>query len=1182
LSINSPYKGLIPYSVEDAAFFFGREADREIITANLMAARLTLLYGPSGVGKSSLLNAGVVHYLRQLTQQNLVARGAPEQIVAVFNSWRDDPIVGLLECVRNSIAQVFGEKELAPISPARKPAQTLHDWTAQLNTDLFIILDQFEEYFLYHPAGDGDGTFDREFPHTVNRPDLRANFLIAIREDALAKLDRFKGRIPELFDNYLRIRYLDREAARAAIEKPIQQFNRRQAQGDAPITIEPALISEILEQVATGQVVVGAAGRGAVNLAQTSVRIETPYLQLVMIRLWEEEMSLGSSTLRLETLRRLGGAERIVRTHLDAAMSALPAEELDITARLFHHLVTRSGTKIAHTVPDLADYARLEEEQIVPVLEKLSGSGVRILRPVDSSLDQPTVARYEIFHDVLAPAILDWRARHAQARELAEIDRQRATESERHRRELAQSQASAEAQRQRAEIERERGKEHARHAKRLRRMLFALAGVVLAAIAVSIFALVQRQLVKQQARLALMRELVAAAANNLTLDPERSLWLALRAASITYNEDKTVTAETQNVLHQAIQASRARLTIPAHRDTINKVVFSPEGKKLATASTDCTAIVWDATTGEKLFAIKNHQAPVYGVVFSPNGKHLATASDDGTARIWDAATGQEQLRLTGHAAAVYDLAFSPDGKRLATVSGDRTAKIWDAASGRVLMTLSGYDDEPRWVAFSGDNIHLVTSTGKNTAKIWDTRSGRSLTLFGHSDEIYGVAASPDGKLVATSSQDKMVKLWDIASGKMVRTFLGHTHEVFAVTFSPDGKRLATASLDNSAKIWEVASGKESFTLAGHTDEVSDVAFSPDGTRLATASLDHTVKVWDLTSEHELLPIAAHDSVVNSVAFSPEDKRLATASEDKTAKIWDAKSGDIIFTLSGHTSGLLDVVYNHDGTRLATASRDHTAKLWDANSGKELFTLAGHVDKIFRVAFSPDGKRLATASGDSTAKVWDVASGREILTLKGHRHEVFGTAFSPDGQRLATGSRDATAKVWNAATGQELMVLLGHNGRVRGVTFSPDGKLIATAGDDKTAKIWDAETGKENFDLTTHTSGLVDIVFSSDGLLIATAGRDKLAKIWNANSGEELLTLSGFKDAVRHVSFSSDGQRLAAASADKTARVFTLNTEELLKLAWQRTTRGLTPDECRKYLHLEPSQLSQRDFYPFEK
>jgi len=138
-------------------------------------------------------------------------------------------------------------------------------------------------------------------------------------------------------------------------------------------------------------------------------RIEAPYLQLVLTRLWDEENAVGSHVLRVETLDRLGGAERIVPAHLETAMAELSPAERKLSARIFHFLVTPSGTKIAHRAVDLAGYAQVTPEKIQPLLERLSGQKARILRGTGDN-------RYEIYHDVLAAAVLEWRARFLQAR----------------------------------------------------------------------------------------------------------------------------------------------------------------------------------------------------------------------------------------------------------------------------------------------------------------------------------------------------------------------------------------------------------------------------------------------------------------------------------------------------------------------------------------------------------------------------------------------------------------------------------------------------------------------------------------------------------------------------------------------------------------------------------------------
>lgn len=387
---HAPYKGLVPYTDDDAALFFGRDAERSIIVANLRSSRFTLLYGPSGVGKSSVVGAGVMHHLRQRARANLEKRGTPEFAVVYFNQWRDDPVPGLLRAVRQEVESLLGQKfEDAPGSESKTPDEQLKVWAERAGGDLLIILDQFEDYFLYHPNEDGPGTFAQEFPRAVTDKEARVNFVVSIREDAVAKLDRFEGRIPTLFDNYIRIDHLDRGAARDAIVKPIEQFNKAMGDPSSKVNIEPALVDAVLDQVKTGRVSLTDTGIGVIKSERSSEedgagvdRIETPFLQLVMTRLWDEELRSGSRMLRQETLDRLGGAERIVRTHLDKTLGALPASERQAAAGMFHYLVTPSGTKIAHTARDLAEYTHTNEKQLTPVLEKMAASGIRILRPV--------------------------------------------------------------------------------------------------------------------------------------------------------------------------------------------------------------------------------------------------------------------------------------------------------------------------------------------------------------------------------------------------------------------------------------------------------------------------------------------------------------------------------------------------------------------------------------------------------------------------------------------------------------------------------------------------------------------------------------------------------------------------------------------------------------------------------
>jgi Cdc6-like AAA superfamily ATPase len=182
----SPYRGLTPYLEQDAPLFFGREDECDLVIDNMMASRLTLLYGASGVGKTSLLRAGVAHELLASSRRNIADYGSPEHVVVYFNRWSDDPMPELIRCIHESGTMFLDGLAKEPPITSASLAETIRAWTTTLESDLLIVLDQFEEYFLYDADDDSEGSFAVEFPVAVNRPDLRVSFLIAIREDALA------------------------------------------------------------------------------------------------------------------------------------------------------------------------------------------------------------------------------------------------------------------------------------------------------------------------------------------------------------------------------------------------------------------------------------------------------------------------------------------------------------------------------------------------------------------------------------------------------------------------------------------------------------------------------------------------------------------------------------------------------------------------------------------------------------------------------------------------------------------------------------------------------------------------------------------------------------------------------------------------------------------------------------
>jgi WD40 repeat protein len=1186
----SPYVGLVPYTEDDAAWFFGREHEQTIITANLRGSRLTLLYGASGVGKSSLLSAGIVPKLRALVRANrelpvTTARGllAPERVplaAVVFKEWRDPPLSPFMETVHAAVAEATGDQDLERWALGQPVLDSLHTWAQRVRTVL-VIFDQFEEYFLYHRGERGPGTFAGEFPSIINEPDLRVNILISLREDAWSQLDRFKGTIPHLFANYVRVPHLDREAGRRAITGPIDEYNRRLGPDEPAITIEPDLVERVLDEVPTGRLTLG--GETGVPLAEDASddRIETPFLQLVMEQLWSAGTDDGGRVLDCAALDRLGGAKAIVSGHLDEAMRALGPEDVVVAAELMRYLVTPARTKVSHDVATLTEWTKLPREDVTRVLEELAGSR-RILRVVPSPDDDPGSSRYEIFHDVLGQSILEWRRGYEQEREKAAL--------------AAKLEAD---QRER------RALEIARNRKRLRRIALLLAGTLLAVgVVIGVLLYAHNQQVAHAAALA------ATAETQMGIDPELSVLLS--KSSIEHND----TPAGRAILRESVSVSRVRgalrsgralsctdcgLEPPSQPALIaTPVAISPDGRQVA-AATAGSVSVWTPTTGTARHAAVGNATIV---AFSPSGRRLLAG---GVGGLWLLdADGANPLRIGRD--GIYSAAFSPDGRWIvAAAPQSGSVAIYRATDGQRRASLSAAANA---LEFSPDGTTVLVSTVDGVL-LWPWRGGRPHVLeplgrqtpTAASPFLFVAAFSADGRRVAVGRADGRAAIYDFASERRIVRIPTTPRPVSAAVFSPDGSFLLTTA-DKDANLWDSRSGDLIAALRGHAARITSATFSADGTLLGTASEDGTIRIWDTGASAPVMVLRGHGAAVTGVAFAGGDRMLVSTGKDGTVRVWDVGTGH---ALRGR-NWILDAAFNDDGRLVATAEADHVVRLWKPGDIDAAVLFPARNETTFNgIAFRHDTVLVGGERPDlfGNLRAIDAGTGR---VLWAHRLDggVAQVAMSADAQRGLSVSRDGQAFLWNVSTGAghllyadptksplsdgalsddgRLALVAGSHGRalvfdvnsrklvaahvqpqsagedVLTAAFSPNHKLAATS-EGQNIAVWGTTDGKTKLLLTGHEGPVAAVAFSPDGKRIVSGGADRSIRVWDESNGAILAVLRDHSDYVNSVSFSPDGRSILSASDDFTTKVTTCDTcgglDDLTRLASARVTRPLS-------------------------
>jgi WD40 repeat protein len=849
-----------------------------------------------------------------------------------------------------------------------------------------------------------------------------------------------------------------------------------------------------------------------------------------METVWERERAEGSHELRLSTLQNLRGVRMIVDAHLGKALSSLSDGERQTAIDMFDELVTPSGGKIAESVPDLAQRTGHSEDQAGSVLDKLDHE--RIVRPIPAAPGQDPMRfrRYEIFHDVLGPAINNMIA----------------------------------------------AREERRRARRLRRFAALAVGLLIVALAiVGVFAYLWHSATTAKLT-AESRQLAADAEVNATRDPELSVLLALQALRLHY------TSQAEDALRAVLPELQAVRTF-RERTTVFSAVFDPvDANKVASADGHGVAWIWDVKTGHRVrmslggFAVTG---AAFAVAFNPAGTEVAVGYANGRVALFDARSGRElQSAKVFGSARVNDVEFVGSTGELA-IATEQGLALWQPQNRSRCCDILSHEQANTIAADPRNPLEFAVTTVNGTV-IWNVSGSGKPRQQRLPQDLWSTndaAFSPDGSEVVTADSDGNLRVYDLATFKTVMTLDAGEANAWRVAFSPHEQRIVAGYSSGRARVWDVSTRLELTLLAGSASGVEAARFNADGSEVVTASHDGTIRVWHSQPRELQTEFASSSS-----GGTPNPVGGAGYISNSRILTFDGTGRLSVFTASGEQQAVINpgtavylVALNRAGTEIVTADSDGTVDLWHAIGSK--YTQIPLPSPIHLngppliVGMSPDGSLIAIVTPNySTIQMRSTHTGQLLQTLN-KVHAISVVKFSPSGRQMLTGGINGQVEVWDAAKGHRVLGTPGPS--ISDVEFNKSGSEFVTASESGVVTVWAARDGRRLHSIDACPSPNT-ASFSPDGSKIVVACGDGSAPVFAAATGQQLTVLSAASaGTVSSAAFSPDGKSIVTAiDAGDAGGVQIWNSElatpslrALERLAEQRLTRKLTAAERKEYL-----------------